>query len=112
SRVWSKQARGACLLASFSPSSRKIEKMLLKIEKRSMESDSHSRGDCNVHLYANILATLLCFMLVLFSFIFIDANSHAAASKQGLGQSDTVMLTSVKTGTATSTPTPTPTATN
>ncbi len=86
--------------------------MLLKIEKRSMESDSHSRGDYNVHLYANILATLLCFMLVLFSFIFIDANSHAAASKQGPGQSDTVMLTSVKTGTATSTPTPTPTATN
>ncbi len=77
-----------------------------------MESGSPSPGNYNVRLYARMLAALLCFIVVLFSFLFMSANSQAAASRQRSDQSATVTLSTIKTSTATSTPTITPTATN
>src|SRR5947209_4393418 len=86
--------------------------MSTEIEKRSMKSDSHSASNYSVRPYAKTLTALLCFILVLFSFIFMRADSHASASKKEPGQTDTATLTIIKTGTLTSTPTATPTATN
>lgn len=83
----------------------------MEIEKRSMESGSPSAGNYNVRLFAKILVALVCFILVLFSFIFMDANSYAADSKQKLDGMATITLTGINTLTATSTPTSTPTAT-
>jgi hypothetical protein len=87
----------------------------MEIEKRSMESGSHSAGNYNVHLYAKILVALLCFILVLFSFIFMVTSSHAADPNQMQDRMATITITLTSfrnTATATSTPTPTPTATN
>ena len=84
----------------------------MEIEKRSMESGSHSAGNYNVHLYAKILIALACFILVLFSFIFMVTSSHAADPNQMLDRMATITLTGfINTATATSTPTPSPTAT-
>ena len=78
-----------------------------------MESDSHSAGNYNVHLYTKILVALVCFILVLFSFIFMVTSSHAADSNHMQDPIATITLTRfINTTTATSTPTPTPTATN
>ena len=82
-----------------------------------MESGSHSAGNYNVHLYAKILVALLCFILVLFSFIFMVTNSHAADTNQMQDRMATITLTGtltrfINTTTATATNTPTPTATN
>src|SRR2546421_12993567 len=78
-----------------------------------MESGSHSTGNYNVHLYAKILAALVCFILVLFSFIFMVTSSHAADPHQMLDRMATITLTGfINTAKATSTPTPSPTATN
>jgi hypothetical protein len=80
-----------------------------------MESGSHSAGNYNVHLYAKILVALLCFILVLFSFIFMVTSSHAADPNQMQDRMATITITLTSfrnTATATSTPTPTPTATN
>jgi hypothetical protein len=77
-----------------------------------MESGSPSPGNYNVRLYARMLAALLCFIVVLFSFLFMSANSQASASRQRSDQSATFTLSTIKTSTATSTPTATPTATN
>src|SRR5436305_1972165 len=85
----------------------------MEIEKRSMESGSHSAGNYNVHLYAKILVALACFILVLFSFIFMVTSSHAADTNQMQDQMATITLTGfINTATATSTPTLTHTATN
>src|SRR6266581_3034721 len=85
----------------------------MEIEKRSMESDSHSAGNYNVHLYTKILVALVCFILVLFSFIFMVTSSHAADPNQMLDRMATITLTGfINTATAISKPTPTPTATN
>src|SRR6266700_1630689 len=85
----------------------------MEIEKRSMESDSHSAGNYNVHLYTTILVALVCFILVLFSFIFMVTSSHAADPNQMLDRMATITLTGfINTATAISKPTPTPTATN
>jgi|SRR2546423_582251 len=78
-----------------------------------MESGSHSTGNYNVHLYAKILAALVCFILVLFSFIFMVTSSHAADTNQMQDRMATITLTGfINTATTTSTPTLTPTATN
>ena len=78
-----------------------------------MESDSHSAGNYNVHLYTKILVALVCFILVLFSFIFMVTSSHAADPNQMLDRMATITLTGfINTAKATSTPTPSPTATN
>ena len=78
-----------------------------------MESGSHSAGNYNVHLYTKILVALVCFILVLFSFIFMVTSSHAADPHQMLDRMATITLTGfINTATATSTPTLTPTATN
>ena len=78
-----------------------------------MESGSHSAGNYNVHLYTKILVALVCFILVLFSFIFMVTSSHAADPNQMLDRMATITLTGfINTATATSTPTPSPTATN
>ena len=78
-----------------------------------MESGSHSTGNYNVHLYAKILAALVCFILVLFSFIFMVTSSYAADTNQMQDLMATITLTGfINTATATSTPTLTPTATN
>lgn len=77
-----------------------------------MESGSTSAGNHIVSLFAKILVALVCFILVLFSFIFIEANSYAADSKQSLDRMATTTLTGITRRTATSTPTSTPTATN
>src|SRR6266704_1963020 len=86
----------------------------MEIEKRIMESGSHSAGNYNVHLYAKILVALVCFILVLFSFIFMVTSSHAADTNHMQDRIATITLTrfiNTTTATATSTPTPTPTAT-
>ncbi len=80
-----------------------------------MESGSNSAGNYNVHLYAKILVALVCFILVLFSFIFMVTSSHAADPNQMQDRMATITITLtsfINTATATSTPTPTPTATN
>ena len=78
-----------------------------------MESGSHSAGNYNVHLYAKILIALACFILVLFSFIFMVTSSHAADSNHMQDPIATITLTRfINTTTATATNTPTPTATN
>ena len=78
-----------------------------------MESGSHSAGNYNVHLYTKILVALACFILVLFSFIFMVTSSHAADTNQMQDQMATITLTGfINTATTTSTPTLTPTATN
>ena len=78
-----------------------------------MESGSHSAGNYNVHLYTKILVALVCFILVLFSFIFMVTSSHAADPHQMLDRMATITLTGfINTAKATSTPTPSPTATN
>ena len=78
-----------------------------------MESGSHSAGNYNVHLYTKILVVLVCFILVLFSFIFMVTSSHAADPNQMLDRMATITLTGfINTATAISKPTPTPTATN
>src|SRR5436309_764098 len=85
----------------------------MEIEKRSMESGSHSAGNYNVHLYAKILVALVCCILVLFSFIFMVTSSHAAETNQMQDRMATITLTGfINTATATSTPTLTPTETN
>ena len=85
----------------------------MEIEKRSMESGSHSAGNYNVHLYAKILVALVCCILVLFSFIFMVTSSHAAETNQMQDRMATITLTGfINTATATSTPTLTHTATN
>src|SRR6266700_5426018 len=84
----------------------------MEIEKRSMESGSHSAGNYNVHLYAKILVALVCFILVLFSFIFMVTSSHAADTNHMQDRIATITLTRfINTTTATATSTPTPTAT-
>src|SRR5205823_5638312 len=65
----------------------------MEIEKRSMESGSHSAGNYNVHLYTKILVALVCFILVLFSFIFMVTSSHAADPNQMLDRMATITLT-------------------
>ena len=77
-----------------------------------MESGSPSVGNYNVRLFAKILVTLVCFILILFSFIFMDANSYAADSNQRLDRMATLTLTGINTPISTSTPTLTPTATD
>src|SRR6266704_3551407 len=85
----------------------------MEIEKRIMESGSHSAGNYYVHLYAKILVALVCFILVLFSFIFMVTSSHAADNNHMQDRIATITLTRfINTTTATATSTPTPTATN